>query len=125
MDENSVSAAVVDCAVSVHRLLGPGLLESVYEEFLAASLTAKGHDVQRQVSLPVVVNGITVAHGFRVDLLVDDAIIVELKSVETIHPLHKKQLLTYLKLSERRLGLLLNFNVVLMKQGICRVVNGL
>jgi len=125
MDENSVSAAVVDCAVSVHRLLGPGLLESVYEEFLAASLTAKGHDVQRQVSLPVVVNGITIAHGFRVDLLVDDTIIVELKSVETIHPLHKKQLLTYLKLSGRKLGLLLNFNVVLMKQGICRVVNGL
>jgi len=125
MDENSISAAVVDCAVSVHRLLGPGLLESVYEEFLAASLTAKGHDVQRQVSLPVVVNGITIAHGFRVDLLVDDTIIVELKSVETIHPLHKKQLLTYLKLSGRKLGLLLNFNVVLMKQGICRVVNGL
>jgi GxxExxY protein len=104
--------------------LGPGLLESVYESVLAHELRKRGFTIERQVSIPIVYDAIKFDEGYRADLLVHNAVIVELKSVEKILPVHKKQLLTYLKLADKELGLLLNFGENLMKDGIHRVVNG-
>jgi GxxExxY protein len=125
MTENEVSRLVVDAAFKVHVALGPGLLESVYEAVLAHELRKCGLTVLRQVSLPVIYDGICLDEGFRLDLVVEDLVIVEIKSVETIIPVHKKQLLTYLRLSDKRLGLLINFGDAYIKRGITRVVNGL
>ena len=112
---------VVDSAFAVHRSLGPGLLESVYEQCLAYELQSRGHKTERQVALPVVYRDVRLEAGFRIDILVNDLVIIELKTVERLLPIHEAQLLTYLKLSGKRLGLLLNFNVPLIKEGIRRL----
>jgi GxxExxY protein len=122
---NSISAKVVDAALQVHKFLGPGLLESVYEVVLAYELTKRGLYVERQLPIPIDYDEIRLQIGFRADILVEGKIIVEVKSVESIAPVHKMQLLTYLRLADKRLGLLINFNVALIKDGIYRVVNGL
>lgn len=117
-----VARQIVDSAFKVHSTLGPGLLEMVYEVCLAYELTRRGLAVSRQVSLPVVYDGQQLDAGFRLDLLVEQCVIVELKAVEALLPVHKAQVLTYLKLSRHRLGLLINFNVPLIKDGIVRLV---
>ncbi len=111
---------MVDSAIAVHRALGPGLLESLYERCLAYELSQRGHVVRTQVALPVVYNGVTFEEGLRLDLLVEDCVIVEVKATEAILPIHEAQLLTYLKVTGRQLGFLLNFNVSRMKLGIKR-----
>jgi GxxExxY protein len=125
MIENEISGAVVDAAYKVHTSLGPGLLESVYETVMDHELRRRKLRVRRQVMIPVVYEGVVLEEGFRADLIVEDKVIVELKSVEAVHPVHKKQLLTYLRLADKQVGLLINFNVSLIKDGISRVVNGL
>jgi GxxExxY protein len=125
MIENEISGMVVDAAYKIHTKLGPGLLESVYEAVLAYELEQRGLRVVRQQPIPVVYEGVYLEIGFRADLIVEDKVIVELKSVETVHPVHKKQLLTHLRLAEKRLGLLINFGAFLIKDGISRVANGL
>lgn len=122
---NQISGKIIDAALHVHRALGPGLLESVYEVVLAHELERRGLQVIRQHPIPIEYDEIRLQIGFRADLLVENLIIVEVKSVEAIAPVHKMQLLTYLRLADKRLGLLINFNVALIKDGICRVVNGL
>ncbi|HEV7693666.1 MAG TPA: GxxExxY protein [Hyphomonadaceae bacterium] len=117
-----IATAVVDAAYSVHRTLGPGLLESVYEICLAHELEKRGHRVLKQTPLPVVYDTVKLEAGYRIDLIVDDLVVVEVKSVDGIAPVHEAQLLTYLRLSNRRLGFLINFNVALLKQGIKRMV---
>ena len=123
--ENKTAKEIVDAALAVHRALGPGLLESVCETALFHELRKRGLAVQRQDPVTFVYDGHRYDEGFRIDLLVADCVVVELKSVEQIHPVHKKQLLTYLRLSGKRLGLLINFNSALLKDGITRIVNGL
>jgi len=123
--ENQTAKVIVDAALLVHRALGPGLLESVYETALFHELRKRGLAVKRQEPVTFVYDDHRYDEGFRIDLLVADCVVVELKSVEQVHPVHKKQLLTYLRLSGKRLGLLINFNVPLLKDGITRVVNGL
>ena len=125
MTENEIARIVVDAAIHVHRALGPGLLESVYERILEHELQKRGLLVERQVPVPVIYDGLTFDDGFRADLIVSGLVIVELKSIETLAPVHSKQLLTYLKLTGKKLGLLINFGEVLLKNGIHRVVNGL
>lgn len=123
--ENETARQVVDAALAVHRALGPGLLESVYETALFHELQKRVLKVERQVPVTFVYDGHRYDEGFRIDLLVAACVIVELKSVETVHPVHKKQLLTYLRLSDKRLGILINFNSALLRDGITRIVNGL
>lgn len=125
MTENEISKIIVDVAYKIHVALGPGLLESVYEAVMAHDLQKRGLRVGRQVGIPIMYDGVALDEAFRADLIVEDLVIVELKSVEQLHPVHPKQLLTYLKLSKKRLGLLINFNTPLMKDGITRIVNGL
>ena len=125
MTENEVAKIIVDSAYHIHMKLGPGLLESVYEVILTHALRKRGLKVERQVPIPIEFDGIKFNEGFRADLIVEDKVIVELKSTETTLPVHKKQLLTYLKLTDMKLGLLINFGARLMKQGISRVVNHL
>lgn len=125
MTENQIAEIVVDACFKVHNVLGPGLLESVYETVLSYELQQRGLHVSRQHAMPVVYEGIILNEGFRADLIVENKVIVELKSVEAVAPVHKKQLLTYLRLSGKRLGLLVNFGSNLVKDGITRVVNGL
>jgi GxxExxY protein len=116
-----ISGAIIGCAIEIHRFLGPGLLESAYESCLAYELGARGHRVERQQPVPVVYRGVRIDCGYRLDLVVDGLVIVELKAVETLLPIHSAQLLSYLKLSGLPLGLLINFNVGLLKQGIRRL----
>jgi len=123
--ENQIATKIVDAAFKVHTTLGPGLLESVYEVALAYELEKKGLSIKRQVPVPIKYDDLIFDEGFRADIIVDDTVIVELKSVETIAPVHKKQLLTYLRLADKKLGLLINFGAPLIKQGIFRIVNGL
>ncbi len=123
--ENELARDIVDAAFHVHTPLGPGLLESVYEAILARELTKRGLSVTRQQPVPIQYDGLNFDEGFRADLIVNDKIIIELKSVEQIAPIHKKQLLTYLRLANKRLGLLINFGSALIKDGIFRVANGL
>ena len=113
------------CPYRVHTTLGPGLLESVYEAALAYELEKRGLRTTRQQTIPVVYETVHILTGFHADLVVEDKVIVEIKALESIAPVHKKQLLTYLKLADKRLGLLINFNVALIKDGITRIVNGL
>jgi len=121
---NHLSAKIIGAAIAVHRELGPGLLESVYETCLAMELRRLGLSVQLQVPVPITFRGQVVSpDGLRLDLLVADTIIIELKSVEAVQPVHKKQLLTYLRLANKPLGLLINFNVLLLKDGIERIIN--
>ena len=125
MTENEISKQVVDAAFKVHTKLGPGLLESVYEAVLAYELRKRGLRVERQKPIPVVYEEVRLDEGFRADLVVEDKVILELKSVEAVARVHKKQVLTYLRLSNLKLGLLINFGEELIKDGISRVVNGL
>jgi GxxExxY protein len=125
MHENEVSKIIVDCSYKVHTTLGPGLLESVYEEVLFYELQKRNLKCEKQVNVPVYYENIKMDIGFIADTIVEDKVIIELKSVEKLHDVHKKQLLTYLKLTNMRLGLLINFNVNLIKEGIHRIVNGL
>ena len=125
MNENQIAAAVVDAAFKIHTTLGPGLLESVYEATLEYELKKRGVSVLRQIGLPVYYEELKLELGYRVDLIVGDKVIIEIKSVEALAPIHKRQLLTYLRLANMRLGLLINFNVERIKDGIHRVVNGL
>ena len=123
--ENVISGEIVDAAIKIHRILGPGLLESVYETVLAHELNRRGFPTRRQVPIPITFEELSFDEGFRADLLVCDLVIVEIKSVEKVHPVHKKQTLTYLSLGEKQLGLLINFGEYLVKDGITRIVNGL
>jgi len=123
--ENEIAKHIVDAAFRIHTSLGPGLLESVYEAVMAQELTQRGLHTERQQAFPVVWQNVHLETGFRVDLMVENKVIVEIKSVEAIAPVHKKQLLTYLRLANKRLGILINFDVDLIKDGIARVVNGL
>ncbi|HYX68015.1 MAG TPA: GxxExxY protein [Terriglobales bacterium] len=120
---NHLTGEVVDAAMKVHTALGPGLLESAYEACLAHELRKRGLRVETQVPLPVTYEGMQIELGYRIDLLVEGQVIVELKAVETVLPVHKAQLLSYLRLSGRRLGLLINFHVERLKDGITRIVN--
>ncbi|MDA0660027.1 MAG: GxxExxY protein [Planctomycetota bacterium] len=124
MHENEIGTVVVDCAVHLHQDLGPGLLETVYEVTLARKLERRGLSVQRQVPIGIEYEGQKFDEGFRADLIVEGKVIVELKSVEAVHPVHKKQLLTYLRLTGLKLGYLLNFGATLMKDGITRTIHG-
>ncbi len=125
MTENETANIVMDAAFQLHRELGPGLLESVYEVILARKLTDRGLVVERQVPVPIRFQEIVFDEGFRADLIVAQKVIIELKSVERLQPVHSKQLLTYLRLTGCRLGLLINFGENLMKDGFKRIVNGL
>lgn len=123
MTENDVAREIVDACLKIHKTLGPGLLESVYETVLAVELRRRGLDVDTQVIVPVIYEDVSIDNGFRADMIVSDMVVVELKSVEHIIPVHKKQLLTYLRLSGRKLGILANFGEELMKDGITRIIN--
>ncbi len=125
MTENEIAKEIVDAAYKIHTTFGPGLLESVYEAVLAYELERRGLRVLRQHPIPIIWESVHLQEGFRADLIVEDKVIVELKSIEEIAPVHKKQLLTYLRLANKRLGLLINFNSELIKDGIKRIVNGL
>jgi len=125
MNENEIAREVVDAAFKLHTELGPGLLESVYEALMARELELRGFKAARQHPVSFEYRGLKFDEGFRADLIVNDLVILELKSVEQIHPSHKKQLKTYLKLTGKRLGLLINFGAPLIKEGIHRVVLGL
>ena len=125
MTENEIGKIIVDASLKVHKELGPGLLELVYEVILAHELERRKLKVRRQVPVPIEYEGIKFQEGFRADLVVEDKVIVELKSVENVSGAHKKQVQTYLRLTGKKLGFLLNFNTELMKDGITRIVNGL
>lgn len=125
MTENEIARIIVNTAYAIHVELGPGLLESVYEEIMHYELIKQGLYVERQKRIPVVWDDLVMDIAFRADLIVERKVIIELKSVEFINPVHAKQLLTYLKITELKLGLLINFNVKLIKEGITRIVNNL
>ena len=125
MTENELSKVVFDCALKVHQALGPGLLESAYEECLFHELKKNGLDVQKQKALPLVYEEVKLDVGYRIDIIVENKLIIEVKSVEALNDVHFAQLLTYLKLTNCKLGLLINFNVLLIKNGIKRIVNNL
>lgn len=124
MNDNELTELIIGCAIRVHRQLGPGLLESVYEECLVHELCKAGLSVERQPIMPVVYDGLRMDSGYRIDIWVEKRIIIELKAVELLTDVHFAQLMTYLRLANCRLGLLINFNVVLLKNGLKRVVNG-
>lgn len=125
MHENEIAKVIVDVAYQIHMRLGPGLLESVYEAVMLYEIRKRGLQVDAQVPIPVVWETVKLEVGFRADLIVERKVVVELKSVEQIAPVHKKQLLTYLRLADCKLGLLINFGAELIKNGISRVVNNL
>ena len=124
MTENELGRMVVDCAVRLHKELGPGLLETVYEVLMAHELQQRGLKVKRQVPIPIVFHGVQFDEGFRADIIVEEKVILELKSVESTTKAHKKQVLTYLRLTGMKLGYLLNFGEALMRDGISRILNG-
>ena len=125
MTENGISKIVFDCALKVHKSLGPGLLESAYEECLFYELKKQNLNVEKQKPLPLVYENVKLEIGYRVDLLVENKVIIEIKSVDALNDIHLAQILTYLKLSDCKLGMLINFNVTLIKNGIKRVANNL
>jgi GxxExxY protein len=125
MDENVISKHVVDSAYHIHVKLGPGLLESVYQRILKYELEKRGLQVEKEVGVSFAYDELTFDEGFRADLIANRKVILEIKSVEHTHPVHKKQLLTYLKLTSLKLGLLINFGAATIKEGITRIVNGL
>ncbi|HTA22869.1 MAG TPA: GxxExxY protein [Terriglobales bacterium] len=120
--EEQTTEAIIGAAIEVHRELGPGLLESAYEECFCHELHLRSLNFQRQVELPVIYKGLKLDCGYRLDVLVENAVVVELKAIEQIMPIHQAQLLTYLKLTEKKVGLLINFNVAILKNGIVRRV---
>ena len=123
MPTNDLTGAIIGAAIAVHREIGPGLLENVYEACLAFELRRRGHAVRTQVAMPVTYAGERIELGYRVDLLVDDAVIVELKAVTKLMPIHEVQLLTYLRLARRHIGLLINFHEIRLRDGIRRIAN--
>jgi GxxExxY protein len=123
--ENRISGIILDAAIAVHTALGPGLLESAYQACLAYELTSRGLRVQTQVPLPIKYRGVCVDAAYRIDLIVEDLVVIEIKAVERLLPIHEAQLLSYLKLRDKRLGLLVNFHVLRLKDGYKRIVNGL
>lgn len=123
--ENKITESIIAGAIEVHRALGPGLLESTYEACLAAELEARGHAIQRQKALPVTYKGLMIDCAYRIDLVVDGQVIVELKAVQALDAIHEAQVLSYLKLSGCQVALLINFNVTLLKKGVKRFVHGL
>ena len=125
MNENDISYEIIGAAIELHKSIGAGLLESVYETTLAFDLREKGMEVQQQVPMPLVYKEVKQDIGYRIDLIVDNKVLVEIKSVETLAPVHFSQTLTYLKLSGLKLGLLINFNSKTLKEGIHRIVNNL
>lgn len=125
MDENELSKVILDAGFRVHRYFGPGLFESVYKEALCVELRNSGIYYQKEVAIPVQYGEVDLNMGFRADIIVADKVIIEVKSVEAIAPVHHKQVLTYLKITGLKLGLLINFNVAYLKEGIHRVVNDL
>ena len=125
MTENELSKIVFDCALKVHQNLGPGLLESAYEACLFYELKKTGLDIQRQKSLPLIYEEVKLDIGYRIDIIIENKLILEIKSVEVLNDIHFAQLLTYLKLTDCKLGMLINFNVNLIKNGIKRVVNNI
>ena len=125
MNENEIAAIVVNSVFEMHNTLGPGLLESVYEQILARKLEKEGLQVEVQKKISIVYEDMIIENAFRADLVINDLVIIELKSVEKLEKVHFKQLLTYLRLSNKKLGLLINFNTELIKNGIKRVVNNL
>ena len=125
MNENEISRVILDAAFRVHSTVGPGLLEKAYEACLAYELRSAGLNVRTQVPLPLIYKEVKLDTAYRLDLLVNDLVVIELKSVDLLAPIHQAQLISYLKLSGKRLGILINFNVVHLKHGIKRVVNGL
>ncbi|WP_269224088.1 GxxExxY protein [Flavobacterium sp. IMCC34518] len=125
MTENELSRVVFDCALKVHQTLGPGLLESAYEECLFYELKKTGLEIQKQKPLPLVYEEVKLDVGYRLDIIIENKLILEIKSIDALNDIHFAQLLTYLKLTDCKLGLLINFNVVLIKNGIKRVVNNL
>ena len=125
MTENEISRIIFDCALKVHKVLGPGLLESSYEECLYYELKKNGVKVEKQKALPLIYEEVKLDIGYRIDLIVENKVIIELKAVESLNDIHLAQVLTYLKLSNCKLGMLINFNVKLIKNGIKRVVNNL
>jgi GxxExxY protein len=124
MRENEIATKIIGHAIEVHIALGPGLLESVYQECLYYKLVKEGHKVEKEKTMPVIFEEVKIDCGYRIDLLVDDTIVIELKSIETLNDTHLAQTLTYLKLGGYKLGLLINFNVFRLKDGIKRVING-
>jgi GxxExxY protein len=125
LQENEIVTTILDAAFEIHRNLGPGLFESVYETILAHSIEKRGLAVERQKPIPFTYDGLAFDEGFRADIIVEDTIILELKSVESVSAVHKKQLLTYLRLADKRLGLLINFGAAFLKNGIYRIANNL
>ena len=123
MELNDLTEKIIGCAIKVHRVLGPGLLESAYEVCLVHELRKAGLKAERQVALPVIYEGLRLDADYFIDILVEDTVVLELKSVEHLLPIHEAQLLTYLKLANKKLGLLINFNVTLLKNGIKRRIN--
>jgi GxxExxY protein len=122
-DLNEISGKIIDCAIRVHKELGPGMLEGAYEICLMHELTALGLNVVSQVQMPINYRGLKLDAGYRIDLLVEESVIIELKSVDRLHPVHEAQLLSYLRMSGLRLGLVINFNVKRLVDGVRRVVN--
>ncbi|MEN8118196.1 MAG: GxxExxY protein [Bacteroidota bacterium] len=123
MIENDISKIVIGCAIEVHKQLGPGLLESAYQECLFYELKQAGLKVQKEKPMPIVYKEVKLDHGYRIDLLVEDKVVIETKTVEELNDIHTAQVLTYLKLGDYKLGLLLNFHVTMLKNGIKRVIN--
>ena len=123
MELNDLTEKIIGCAIKVHRVLGPGLLESAYEVCLLHELTKAGLKAERQVKVPIVYDGLNLEADYFIDILVEDTVVLELKSVEHMLPIHEAQLLTYLKLANKKLGLLINFNITLLKNGIKRRIN--
>ena len=124
MKENQITDKIIQCAIKVHNHLGPGLLESAYKECLFHELTKAGLSVEKEKALPLVYDEVKMDCGYRIDLFVEDKIVIEIKSVEALHDIHLAQTLTYLKLAKTRVGLLINFNVLKLKDGLKRVING-
>jgi len=122
MTLNNISGDIIGAAIEVHKILGPGLLESAYQHCLYYELVQKGYNVQKELALPVVYKEVQLDHGYRLDLLVDNKVVIEIKSVEALNDVHLAQMLTYLKLGDYKLGLIINFHVTLLKKGIRRVI---
>lgn len=123
MNENELSNIIIGCAIDVHKRLGPGLLESAYRECLCYELACKGLNVQKEKPMPIVYKEVKLDHGYRIDILVENKVVIEIKTVEALNDVHTAQILTYLRLGEYKLGLLLNFHVAVLKNGIKRFVN--
>lgn len=120
MELNQITEIIIGCAIEVHKNLGPGLLESAYEECLAYELQNAGLNIQRQKAVPVVYKEIKLDCGYRIDILVENTVVIELKTVDAFNPVHEAQILTYMKFTEKKIGLLINFNVTLLKNGLKR-----